>query len=130
VTTFFLMLTRSIGRQVESMDRSFLHERVILASIIEREYRVPEDAPLIASVFINRLAVHMPLQSCATVVYVLTEHKGKPHPSIVTYDDLRIQDEYNTYVHRGLPPGPISNPGEISLRAALFPPHTDYLYLD
>jgi len=87
-----------------------------------------EDAPLIASVFLNRLQKNMPLQSCATVVYVMTEHLGKEAPSVVHYGDLKIQDPYNTYINRGLPPGPISNPGEISLKAALFPPRTDYLY--
>jgi len=105
-----------------------LSQKVILASIIEREYRLPEDAPLIASVFENRLAQNMRLQSCATVVYVLTEHRAKPHPSIVYYDDLMIKDSYNTYMNRGLPPGPISNPGAVSLKAALFPPRTEFLY--
>jgi UPF0755 protein len=105
-----------------------IYQKVILASIVEREYRLPEDAPLIASVFENRLARNMRLQSCATVVYVLTEHQGKPHPSIVYYNDLMIRDDYNTYMHKGLPPGPISNPGAVSLKAALFPPRTEFLY--
>ena len=105
-----------------------LYKKVILASIIEREYRLPEDAPLISSVFYNRLARQMPLQSCATVVYVITDHLGRPHPSVVYYNDLKIKDAYNTYIHKGLPPGPISNPGEVSLRAAIYPATTDYLF--
>jgi len=112
----------------DQLSPSELYSKVILASIVEREYRLPEDAPVISSVFNNRLAKKMPLQSCATVVYVLTDHLGRPHPSGVYYNDLKIKDSYNTYIHKGLPPGPISNPGEVSLRAALYPARTDYLY--
>jgi UPF0755 protein len=125
VSNFRAVIKKIEGRQIPEDE---LHRDVILASIVEREYRLPEDAPIIASVFFNRLAAQMPLQSCATVVYVLTEHLGLPHPSVVYYNDLRVKDPYNTYIHRGLPPGPISNPGEISLRAALFPSKTDFLY--
>ncbi len=114
--------------KVEELSPQALYQKVILASIVEREYRLPEDAPIIASVFYNRLAKQMPLQSCATVVYVLTDHLGRPHPSVVYYNDLKIKDVYNTYIHKGLPPGPISNPGEESLRAALYPAATNYLY--
>jgi UPF0755 protein len=113
---------------VQEMNPDQLHRTVILASLVEREYRVPEDAPLIASVFLNRLEKNMPLQSCASVVYVLTEHLGRPHPSVVYYRDLAIKDDYNTYIHRGLPPGPIASPGIIALKAVLFPLKTDYLY--
>lgn len=107
---------------------SVSREDLILASIVEREYRLPEEAPLIASVFRNRLAIGMPLQSCATVVYVLTEIQGKPHPAVVTYADLEIRDGFNTYRHRGLPPAPISNPGLTALAAALATPKSTYLY--
>ncbi|MCX8013176.1 MAG: endolytic transglycosylase MltG, partial [Rectinema sp.] len=113
---------------MDHLDPEQLHKAVILASLVEREYRLPEDAPLIASVFFNRLSRNMPLQSCASVVYVLTEHLRRPHPSVVYYRDLKIQDTYNTYIHRGLPPGPIANPGIVSLKAVLFPLKTDYLY--
>ncbi len=105
-----------------------LYSKVILASIVEREYRRADEAPLIASVFMNRLAMRMPLQSCATVVYILTEKLGKPHPEIVLYSDLEMQDSYNTYRNRGLPPGPISNPGENALMAVFNPAKSDYLY--
>jgi UPF0755 protein len=101
---------------------------VTLASIIEREYRMPQEAPLMASVFQNRLKLGMPLQSCATVVYILTEKLGKPHPQVVYYADLEIVDPYNTYRNRGLPPGPIANPGIVSLKAALNAPKSKYLY--
>ena len=105
-----------------------MHKRVILASIVEREYRVPEEAPLMASVFYNRLRINMALQSCATVVYVITEKQGKPHPEQLFDRDIAIKDPYNTYVHRGLPPGPISNPGMTALLAAFRPASSKYLY--
>ena len=109
-------------------DRGTLYADVVLASIVEREYRIPAEAGLMASVFKNRLSIKMALQSCATVVYIITEKLGKPHPSVVYYSDLAIDDPYNTYIHRGLPPGPISNPGETALRAVFNSPQSDYLY--
>jgi len=109
-------------------DPKSLYAKVILASIVEREYRVAEEAPLIASVFMNRMKIGMALQSCATVVYVLTERQGKPHPSVVYFKDLNVDDPYNTYRHRGLPPGPISNPGATSLAAVFSAPKSEYLY--
>jgi UPF0755 protein len=105
-----------------------IRDKVVLASIIEREYRLTEEAPLISSVFVNRLRIGMGLQSCATVVYVITERLGKPHPEIVYDRDLKLDDPYNTYIHRGLPPGPISNPGMVALRAAFEPASTKWLY--
>jgi UPF0755 protein len=107
---------------------SELQERLILASIVEREYKAPEEAPLMASVFFNRLKIRMALQSCATVVYVITERLGKAHPEVIYDRDLKIDDPYNTYERRGLPPGPISNPGMTSLRAVFYPAATRYLY--
>jgi UPF0755 protein len=105
-----------------------LQEKVILASIIEREYRVPAEAPLMASVFYNRLRIRMALQSCATVVYVITEKQGKPHPEVIYDRDLAIPDDYNTYSHRGLPPGPICSPGLTALGAVFHPAASKYLY--
>jgi UPF0755 protein len=109
-------------------DPQALNEKVILASIVEREYRVAGEAPLIASVFRNRIKIGMALQSCATIVYILTERQGKPHPSVVYLKDLSIADPYNTYRHRGLPPGPISNPGATALAAVFTPVKSEYLY--
>ena len=105
-----------------------IYSKVILASIVEREYRRPQEAPLIASVFCNRLENNIALSSCATVEYIITEIQGKKHPEYITYDDLRIKSPYNTYLNRGLPPTPICNPGAVSLEAAFNPPETDYLY--
>lgn len=101
---------------------------VVLASIIEREYRVQKEAPVISSVFHNRLKDGIGLYSCATVEYVITEILKKSHPDIITYDDLKIDSPYNTYRNRGLPPGAISNPGLTALTAAALPEKTDYYY--
>ena len=105
-----------------------LHDKLVLASIIEREYRDIDEAPLMASVFYNRLSVDMKLQSCATVAYVMTEELGMEYPEILTFDDLEIPSDYNTYWSRGLPPGPIANPGSTALRAAFYPAESEFLY--
>jgi UPF0755 protein len=99
---------------------------VTLASLVERETPKPEERPLVAGVFENRLKMHMPLQCDPTVVYAL-ERVGHYQGSL-TLDDLHFDSPYNTYQNHGLPPGPIGNPGEVALRAALQPAETDYLY--
>ncbi|MCR4790985.1 MAG: endolytic transglycosylase MltG, partial [Treponemataceae bacterium] len=99
-----------------------------LASVVEREYRVEDEAPLIASVFSNRLRRSIGLYSCATVEYIITEIEGRPHPDVITYKDLKIDSPYNTYLYAGLPPTPISNPGMVALKAAANPPRTSYYY--
>lgn len=111
-----------------NMEAGELYRRIIMASIVEREYMKPEEAPLIASVFYNRIEERMRLQSCATVVYVITEERGKPHPEKLFNADLEIDSEFNTYLHWGLPPAPIANPGETALRSVFYPADTDYLY--
>lgn len=105
-----------------------LYEKITMASVIEREYRDPDEAKKIASVFYNRIEEDMRLQSCATVVYVLTEIKGRKHPEKLTYADLEVDSEYNTYRRLGLPPAPIANPGSVALEAVFYPADTDYLY--
>lgn len=96
---------------------------VTLASIIEREARFDADRQLVASVFYNRLAINMPLQADATVLYA----KGVWQSS-VTLDDRKVDSPYNTYLHAGLPPGPIANPGLKAIDAALEPAQSTYLY--
>jgi UPF0755 protein len=103
-----------------------LEEVVSLASLVERETPNPAERPLVAGVFYNRLDRGFPLQCDPTVQYALAldGHSRKN----VRPQDLRIDSAYNTYLHRGLPPGPIANPGMASLRAALSPAQTDYMY--
>jgi UPF0755 protein len=110
------------------LDKKALFQKVILASIIEREYRKENEAPVIASVFYNRLKINQKLESCATVAYVLTEMLGKPHPDRLTWADIAVKSPYNTYQVYGLPPGPIGNPGTTALMAAFFPMETNYKY--
>ncbi|HEX3370940.1 MAG TPA: endolytic transglycosylase MltG [Candidatus Acidoferrales bacterium] len=99
---------------------------VTLASLVERETPRPEERPHVAGVFENRLRIGQPLQCDPTVVYGLTlanAYSGK-----LSSADLHFSSPYNTYENRGLPPGPIANPGEAALRAAIDPPPTDDLY--
>jgi UPF0755 protein len=101
-------------------------EVVTLASLVERETPNAEERPLVAGVFYNRLRHGTPLQCDPTVQYAM-ELAGRTEKNVHAVD-LRTNSPYNTYEHRGLPPGPIANPGEASLRAALAPATTDYLY--
>ncbi len=96
---------------------------VILASIVEGEAKLDSERPIIASVFLDRLKLGMRLESCATVEYVLGTHKDK-----LTDQDVRTPSPYNTYLHGGLPPGPICSPGLASIEAVLYPAKTNYLY--
>ena len=101
-------------------------QQVTLASLVERETPEPEERPLVAGVFYNRLRIGEALQCDPTVQYAMAL-AGHPEKNVHAVD-LKINSPYNTYLHRGLPPGPIANPGEESLRAALAPTKTDYLY--
>lgn len=102
-------------------------ERVVtIASLVERETPLAQERPLVASVFYNRLDKGLPLQCDPTVQYSL-EMAGRSSTSL-TGADLHFDSPYNTYRYAGLPPGPIANPGNASLRAALYPAHSNYLY--
>jgi UPF0755 protein len=100
---------------------------VTLASLIEREGRHDQDRPLISSVMHNRLDIGMPLQIDATVQYAIGTEDDWWKKDL-TFDDLKVNSPYNTYLVTGLPPGPISNPGLKALQAAANPAKTDYLY--
>lgn len=119
----FDMRFYSPNRQGIRSSRYSLHELVTIASLIEREARVDGDRRLISSVIHNRLERGMRLQIDATVQYALPEHKPR-----LMNSDLKVKSPYNTYLHSGLPPGPICNPGLACLEAALNPATTDYLF--
>ena len=104
-------------------DKKKFYENLIMASIIEREAQLKEEKPLMASVFYNRLKKGMKLGSDATVNYAYDYNKRRMY-----YKDLKIDSPYNTYMYKGLPPGPISNPDYNSIMAALNPATTDYLF--
>lgn len=100
-----------------------LNEIVTFASIVEREARVDKERPMMAGVIYNRLDIDMPLQVDATVQYALKERKER-----LLYKDLEIESPYNTYIHNGLPPGPIASPGKESLLATVDPLDVDYFF--
>lgn len=103
-----------------------MHRTVTIASLVERETAVDSERPMVASVFENRLKKNMPLMSDPSVIYGLEldgRWRGAIHAS-----DLTFNTAYNTYLHPGLPPGPVANPGIPALRAAMHPATTDYLY--
>ena len=103
-----------------------VHPIVTLASLVERETAVDGERPLVASVFTNRLSRQMPLMTDPAVIYGL-ELGGRWRGEIYA-SDLKLDTPYNTYLHAGLPPGPVANPGAKALRAAMEPAKTDYLY--
>lgn len=99
------------------------HDAMTMASIVEKEARKPEERPLIAAVYWNRVKKGMRLQADPTVQYALPKHVGR-----VLYKDLEVESRYNTYRHEGLPPGPIASPGAASIAAALAPANVPYLF--
>ncbi|RAU96404.1 endolytic transglycosylase MltG [Paenibacillus sp. YN15] len=100
-----------------------LHGILTVASLVEREVAVDEERPLVAGVIYNRLKQKMPLQIDATVQYLFDKQKER-----LFEKDLQTQSPYNTYLNPGLPPGPIASPGLLSIKAALFPEETKYLF--
>ncbi|MER1986056.1 MAG: endolytic transglycosylase MltG [Solibacillus sp.] len=100
-----------------------VHEFLTFASLLEEEATAKTDRETIASVFYNRLEIDMPLQTDPTVLYALGSHKDR-----VLYEDLEVENAYNTYKNKGLPPGPIAGAGKTSMEAALNPTKTEYFY--
>jgi len=111
------VLTRARARRLT------LHELVTLASIVEKEAVLAEERPIIAAVFWNRLKRGMPLQADPTVAYAVGRAGRAP-----TREDLQVDHPFNTYRYRGLPPGPIANPGRAAVEAILSPARVPYLY--
>ncbi|MDP1845365.1 MAG: endolytic transglycosylase MltG [Candidatus Moranbacteria bacterium] len=115
-------LTSEMRGDIEKSGHS-IYEIVAMASILEKEVKSPEDMKIAGGIFWDRIEFGMPLQSCATVAYVLGKEKKQ-----YSYEDTRTSSPYNTYLNKGLPPGPIDNPGMNALRAAAYPTKTDYAY--
>ena len=115
-------VTPTMRVQAEKMGLS-VYDLITLASLVEREVRFPEDRPIVAQVLLKRLKLNMPLQTDATLQYLMDTPKED-----VSIEDTQIDSPYNTYQHTGLPPGPIANPGMASIMAVLHPAETDYLY--
>ncbi|WP_126427881.1 endolytic transglycosylase MltG [Brevibacillus marinus] len=100
-----------------------IHEAVTLASIVEREVVVDAERPIVAGVFYNRLRDQWLLESCATIQFILGKQRER-----ILYEDLQVDSPYNTYLHPGLPPGPIASPGRASLAAVVQPAQHDYYF--
>lgn len=105
---------------------SDVHRIVTLASIVEKETAAPDERPLVAGVYLNRLQKHMALDADPTVIYAAL--LAGRYQGTIYQSDLHFSSAYNTYKNPGLPPGPIANPGKASLQAAMNPTQTDYLY--
>jgi UPF0755 protein len=125
ILTAMVRRFRQVSTQL-GIDRTNMAQAVTLASVIEKEVGQDTERPLVAGVFVNRLARSMPLATDPTVIYAaLLDNRWR---GTIYASDLQSPSPYNTYKHTGLPPGPISNPGTAALRAALHPAQTDYLY--
>ena len=122
VDEFNRQLTPALREQAQAKGMS-IHTLVTKASLVEKEAKHDEDRPIIAGVFENRLKIDMPLQCDATVQYELGYAKFP-----LLFADLKVESPYNTYIHFGLPPGPIGNPGIESIKAVLNPTANDYLF--
>lgn len=118
----FWQVVSPLKERIDRVDMN-LQEVVTLASIVEKETGLAEERPTIASVFLNRLKKGMRLESDPTVIYGIKDFNGN-----LTRTDLNMATPYNTYVIRGLPPGPIANPGLEAIKAVLYPAKTDFLY--
>jgi UPF0755 protein len=123
MTAEFRKRWASLGGPAQSGD---IHRIVTLASLIEKETALPQERPIIASVFLNRIQMNMPLQCDPSTVYAALIEKR--YRGVIHKSDLASTNPYNTYAHPGLPPGPIANPGIQSLNAALRPAATNYIY--
>jgi UPF0755 protein len=115
-------ITPDMYERAKEMNVEF-KDVVIMASIIEKEAENPQEKPMISAVFYNRLKKKIMLQSCSTVLYAMEVNKAK-----LTAQDTRFRSPYNTYIHYGLPPGPISSPGIESIKAALYPAKSEVLF--
>jgi len=115
-------LTDDLRSEIQGQDKT-IYEIITLASILEKEVKTPDDKKIASGIFWNRMKIGQPLQSCATLAYILGKNKEQ-----YSYEDTQINSSYNTYLNPGLPPGPISNPGIISIKAAVYPAETNYNY--
>lgn len=126
IATDMVKQTNNVVAQYQSVLKQknmSVHDFLTFASLLEREATASTDRETIASVFYNRIEQDMPLQTDPTVLYALGKHKNR-----VLYADLKVKNPYNTYTNKGLPPGPIANAGIESLKAAIDPAQTEYLY--
>jgi UPF0755 protein len=125
VTRFKSVFDDDLRRAADARGLS-VHEAVTLASLVEKETAKPDERPLVAAVYSNRLKIRMGMQADPTVVYAL--QKAGRYDGNIRREDLQVDSPYNTYRYAGLPPGPIASPGKPSLAAAVAPADVPYLY--
>jgi UPF0755 protein len=130
----FIKNLKSHVKKYNIEDLNSIRNILIIASMIEKEAKYEDERPIIARVFLNRLSTRRPLESCATVLYVLKARSYSENQSSkmcktkLTERDLKIDSPYNTYIHLGLPPGPICSPGESSINSVISPADVNFLY--
>lgn len=116
-------LTSKMRKDIKEKTNTNIYEIITMASIIEKEASSDKDRKIIAGIFYKRWNEGKPLQSCATLQFILKTNKRR-----FNYKDTQTESSYNTYLHKELPPGPICNPGLGAIKAAIYPKKTDYLY--
>ena len=121
----FCQVAEQIGLTTD-LQKADVQKTVTMASIVEKETAVPEERPVVASVYYNRLGRNIALQADPSVIYA--ELLDGKYGGALHHADMQFQSAYNTYTHPGLPPGPIGNPGRSALEAAMHPAQTDYYY--
>ena len=122
VANFHEKVTQDLIDEIAAQDKNF-YKVLIMASIIEAEVPLDEERPIVSDIFWSRMDIGMPLQSCATLNYRI----GGTDPAL-TDEQLKIDSVYNTYMYREMPPTPIGNPGISSIKAAIYPEESDYLF--
>ncbi|MFH1662196.1 MAG: endolytic transglycosylase MltG [Candidatus Falkowbacteria bacterium] len=115
-------LTNEMREDIKKQGKT-IYEIITMASIVEKEVRTQEDMDIVAGIFWDRIKYGQPLESCATLAYILGINKKQ-----YTIEDTKIDSPYNTYRNQGLPPGPICNPGTNAIKSAIYPKYTDYNY--
>lgn len=115
-------LDKNLRAEIEKQNKT-IKDIIIMASIIEKEVATYDDLQMVSGVFWGRLNINYPLESCATIAYILGIDKWR-----YSIEDTEVNSPYNTYQNQGLPPGPISNPGLLAIKAAVYPTETDYRF--
>jgi len=122
LNNFEQKVTTEMRQEIKKQGKS-LYQIITMASVLEKEVRSTEDMKVVSGIFWNRIENGQPLQSCATLAYILGENKPQ-----YTIEDTKIDSPYNTYQNQGLPPSPVSNPGLQAIEAAVYPTKTNYNY--
>ncbi|HNV97329.1 MAG TPA: endolytic transglycosylase MltG [bacterium] len=115
-------LTQQMRNDIKNQGKS-INEIISMASIVEKEVRSVDDMRIVSGIFWDRIKYGQALESCATLAYIIGENKAQ-----YSYEDTRIKSIYNTYINKGLPPGPISNPGINAITSAIYPEMSEYNY--